>query len=563
MENIFIKRPIIIIQQSIEEDFVTKQIFVLTSHLFLAWERMNEAELNNFYGDWKSWFPEGQLDKIKPLKLNIFPEDRISELKEKLGSTGLFKNYDIHLYAITSNTYLPIMYRITFEGEEPLDIRKIFKGKREGEILGIPIDSRFYQNRESIIVHANDYNTSCGDLYKKGIFCYYLVSLSEFITKEKQEILTKIINDRYQLELFYYSFIIKYFPMMSIDVFKLYILNPADIAKVYPDLYIEPTKEESLLKKYELLADAKAGYKNFPEFEKYAPESTLESKSEKGVIRTIIKSIVLNVRYSLLIKINIRNLFEYLQVSAQIPFISTKLMVKRRFIILTKVYSSEDSDVDKDYEFIKQYISQLFYNTLIVVQKVGKNYIVTYIYDNGIYQSKIIWNEEKDMDFTHIIEFIDNNIAPLIRDINELDRKIFNSSQRLLVMNKFNVEYTGLYVVLIWKAMVTEAIFQEFKKMLRSDAEEHILKIIEEDIGSIKFLMLKGMTYNDPNLLETFISTNNYYEYLTDSQIRQKWDSLYNNRLVEVSHYATNIRFDIQNIQNQEFEIIYRYIIYV
>jgi len=84
--------------------------------------------------------------------------------------------------------------------------------------------------KNTIKVEANDTFTILGENYTKyGITEYNLLDLNDFI-KPSRPALQKIVTERYQLELIYYSFVVLYWPMMSIDVFieflKSYVKFP-------------------------------------------------------------------------------------------------------------------------------------------------------------------------------------------------------------------------------------------------------------------------------------------------------------------------------------------------
>ena len=113
------------------------------------------------------------------------------------------------------------------------------------------------------------------DIYSNyGATNYYLVNVDEYINRKRGELEELTRSDKYQMNLLYYSFIMKYWPMMTLDVFKTYLTNEREMPDVYPDLVPSRGKletkygaeREQLEKKYELLEDAHAGYKKNPRF---------------------------------------------------------------------------------------------------------------------------------------------------------------------------------------------------------------------------------------------------------------------------------------------------------
>lgn len=513
--------------------------------------------------------------------IHVYPEDRVSELKEKLaaalaelGPTNI-KNFNTHWYARTGEgIVIPLSYRISADGAVPIDIEAALAASGP-RILGIPLDMHMYQNKGALTVHALDYFTNLGDLYMRGIHRYSVVCIDEFFRGQEHLLSDMLAHDPYQLEMLYSAFVLKYFPLMSFDVFKLYE-SKGSLSETYPDLMGPPgrfKKETEILdEKYRLLSDAK-DYKKHPDLRKYQPEVSInprfESKGPK-IMQIVIKSIVLNISTSQLAQINMRNLFDYLTVSAELPLTRLKLLSSGRFFVLSKLYTGEkvsakaETELQRIYEIVRPYFGQQYYNTVLIVLRIlEKSLAAVTIFDNGTYQARILWDEETELTFVRVVDIIDGYIAPLAKRINEFGRQVFENSGRLAVMSRNNVDYAGLNVALVWRVPIPESTFDKLKKKLREHMDSYIIRPVPEtDVDNeVRFYMMKGMTYDDPHRIEELIPLTNYYAYLTDVTVRQRWLSLYAQRLVLVTRFTTDVRFEIHNIKEQEFGLFYQYVI--
>src|SRR6185437_6333231 len=92
---------------------------------------------------------EESVEKIKYITdVHIYPEDRISEFKEKIYLSTNIPIYKQHLFAEVNGQIIPMRYKITVDGIINVDIKKIFQGSLNNKILNIPVDQTLFQNRE-------------------------------------------------------------------------------------------------------------------------------------------------------------------------------------------------------------------------------------------------------------------------------------------------------------------------------------------------------------------------------------------------------------------------------
>jgi hypothetical protein len=103
-------------------------------------------------------------------------------------------------------------------------------------IEGIPVNQQYYQKKSRLKIITRDIFSILDEFYHNyGVTEYNLLDLDEFIAPSKTA-LVNILPDKYQMELIYYSFIILYWPMLSLQAFLDYIKSEKNIPNFYPDL---------------------------------------------------------------------------------------------------------------------------------------------------------------------------------------------------------------------------------------------------------------------------------------------------------------------------------------
>lgn len=520
----------------------------------------------------------------------LFPEDKVSELKEKIYIAGGPAPYKQHIFITMRNFTLPLSYNIIGDsGNVPVDIRNPGKDY----VLEIPIDREFYEMRDTVTIEAYDEFQTLDDIYSShGTTNYYLVNIDEYMTHRGEiEEITK--SDKYQLNLLYYSFVMKYWPMMTMDVFKTYLIQEKEMSDFYPDLMPSKGKiqntydveKEQLNAKYELLADAYSGYKKNPLFKKYNPEFVLKRSkpSSSAAISVSIKNATLSVDtrqtpgLSGQVKLNVRNLFEKMSTSEDVPLIKVKLMRGRNPFILTKTKKKNivhGENIQAIFDQVKYQIQLPYYNTILFAvrardengkfikasQEVSK-YVIFVLYDNGKYLVRSLWNEDEKMDFQMIQQILENSTKNLIDTINAMGRLVFASAEHLSYISSGNSEFTELSMSIFWKKTITLQYFNQIMDSLKQATKSQVMITSESEAGN-EFRLMKGVVGYDLSQLNKYIAVSNYYRYLSDATVKQKWAFLFEQgRIITITHRTTDVKVEIQGIKENEFKYFYHYII--
>jgi hypothetical protein len=174
--------------------------------------------------------------------ISIYPEDKIIEFKKKIYAVSNIPIFRQHIWYIYQGRTFPVNYSV-FHNDSLLyiniqDMLNTYNNDKLSQTIeNIPVSTKYYQRKNGIKVITNDTFSILEDYYYKyGITEYNLLDLDEFVKPNRKELIN-VIKDRYQMELIYYSFIILYWPMLSLSAFSEYIKSDVNITKFFPELH--------------------------------------------------------------------------------------------------------------------------------------------------------------------------------------------------------------------------------------------------------------------------------------------------------------------------------------
>lgn len=478
----------------------------------------------------------------------VFPEDRISEFKDKVHLVTDIPMFRQHMYLLRGNNVVPVSYRTTIDGVVSVDIRTLYEGENDS-IMDIPIDARFNQSRDIIRIEAYDELRTMKDMFDISTK-FYVVDLESFIAPNRKLLMEIARNDTFKYEMLYYGFILKYFPQLSPGALKDYLIDENTARSNYPQLFkAKPTLE----RRYEL--EGKIINKSY-QLDKLASVEKEVNIGIRSATITVDKMRVFTQSSALSrnLELNVRNLFDVIELNNTMPIVKVRLIYNNKDVTLTKVYGKHSHKSMFNYKL-------LFYNTIAILLKIDEGrYAILTFYESGKYSIKITWGENSDMSFDKTFNVIEPKVNLLIKIINEFGRKVFNTRERLSEMKKMNSEFTELNINIFWRKIMVESVFNKLLSHLR---DYYIAGIFQDQPGLInEFALYKGVTKFDVRRLERSITIDNYYSHLTDSKIKQRWDFVFGKgRSAIITHRSTDVRVEVLNIREQEFEIFFRYIL--
>lgn len=475
----------------------------------------------------------------------IYPEDRITELKEKIFLATEIPIYRQHLVLSYKDSKIPT-YSITLDGSYNIDINDLSKDTAY-KIGGIPIDRTMYDFRDNMKIENLEYFMTANILSEHEI---YLVDMNLLININLS---AEISNDKYRRELFYYGFVAKYFPMLTKEVFDDYLIEESSLGQSYPHL---ARGHKELTVKYA----AESVISNY----NYAHTNRILDMAEKVPISITKMLAVVNTSMQ---SVNIRNLFDKLRVSKCVPMIYAYSLGsqndKSSSVNLIKRFKQTE---------IKKIPAELRHGITLKINLAKKSkdeirHMYLNIQDNGIYAVWSTWNEEDKYSFNDCMKIMKKFIDPIITDINKLGKYVFNG-RGLDIMTNRNVLYSDLSISLFWKKLLNIRQFMMLRRYFEEYTKGGILRSgNNHPTGSYEFVFKKGMVEFDRSNLERvvargdIITISNYYSYLSNATIKTRWNQLYSGRNATMMHRTSDIKFSVSNIKENEFMIFHNYIL--
>jgi hypothetical protein len=471
----------------------------------------------------------------------VFPDDKVIDFRYKISYHLRIPIFRQHIWYRVGVMSHPLRYRFSYSGaSKPVDMATSLRPPTHYQnVAGIPIDEQLYNDRDLLKVEAFDDFTIIGDLYEtQGVDTFHMVDLESFVGPRRTELLG-MCNDNQYSDLVYYSFILRYYPMLNQAAFIEY-LGDKDIGSSYEPLdpgvdklrYV-PKQDALVGSLYELL------------------DNKTESKAIDGAVKSSLTETTLKVNSSYQGKIlNFRLLFDLLEAT---PVIDS--------IRLYDVWKGSHIIFDKSYYKSKPVTERIQPNTMVFRIHISKNPVqgfYVHLFHNGTYHIDGTWGKDMMYTFYDINHLADVHVTPLINKINSLaDRVMYHSSHRLPKLNKSTVKFVDISLSVFWKRAMLSQEFRHLENILNRFVEARIIEDKDTKQKVIKqYYFRRGMYDFDPHRIEKNSPLDNYYAYLFNSDIRKRWVKLFRDiRVFTVVHRSSDIEFSITGIKESEYGI--------
>jgi hypothetical protein len=492
----------------------------------------------------------------------IYPVDDILTFKYKIFMSVGIPIYRQHLWFKYKNKTYPASYMINLHKHtENINIERLIafytgddaakkksKSKDDdgpsvhSDIEGIPVELEYYKNKDFIHVTATDtFNLLQTYYYKYATDEYFIADLNDLV--KPATVYGKLHKDKYQLELIYYGFIVLYFPMITYGVFTDWLKNEKTFSQIYPELM--PSKRY-LEDKYKLEANIT------DEAYDVIDDKEVSKKLFSSITQTIVS--IDNYNQDVEMLLSLRNLFDVIQLDEFMTYCKAYVLYENQTIMLKKSYLSEKEPKD---------IIPL--NSLLIKIKINpdtnENMRIV-IFKNGNYIIKTDWREENHMDFKTIVKVVSEKINPIIHMINKMGDRIKYYNIPIMPLSKTNALFTETSLAFYYDDDVTEARFNLFKNILEDYRSAGIIMAKENVTLGYEYFFRKGMYKYDPTRIEKAIAIDNYYEYLSNGMVRQKWETLFERtRLFQILNISSKLKITIAGIRNDvEMELFHMYL---
>lgn len=469
----------------------------------------------------------------------IYPEDNIKILKEKIFLVTKIQIYEQNLSLHNYTLYIEkLKYDITFSNIFQLN-----------KIKKIPIDNYLYDNRDYIQINSNEFESLYSYFKEFGQIECNILPLSEFIP-DKQELQNIVKTDRQQTDMIYYSFIIKYYPLFSYEVFQNYILHYDDIKNIYPDLHLNYNNiknkydiENKIIDEHNQIDD-----KELTNFIKN--EFSLSIIEREFIIEPVNK----------LNKINIRNLFDNIEIKSinNLNYIKANIFINNKEVILKKI-NNKSVDIDDtiiidnnslllnikvDYKKFNIYLKDHIYMNLIINES-GKSIL------------KVSFKDLFEINKKQLFELIDSIVNPIIKNINS---SLVKTDKALTIITEYNTTINNSIVNILWNNEISLKGFNILIIKLKDYINAGIINIKIENLinNEIEYSINKGMIKFNDKAIDKYIELyGNYYLYYSNGDIKVIWNRIFtNSKTILIKNKINNLKIELRNITETELDYI-------
>lgn len=466
---------------------------------------------------------------VADTEIVVFPQDSIMDLRRKLARETKIPIYCQHIY---TEEFEQIGYELFVDSQISVNITDMLTNRE--------ISSRTHsdkENRGEATMHPDETLAGFG---REGIRVtqheemtlqmlqsihgdkFFVADLRIWLTEQE---LAKCRGDAGYLDLVYYGFVIKYWPIMTYDAFSAYCRDNI-------------SEFSELTSRYNYAGQSAKLYSTY-----HLGKSLKMVKSKHITLAVRSASVVMHGT----VNINLRNLFEFLHASPEYPFIWYQWGTRRPLKVARTVNNSNEVL----YERMK---SKLKHGVVVYVatnhgsNKNGTDILITFT-STG-YTVTGTWTETVTLD--NAIKFLKTAAEPLITHINSASRDVFTSQLRLTYIQKW-MHLAGVELQLIFTHTITTAQYAAMTALLESDVGDRLINHYDG-----QWWFTKGVYYepmSDP--------PQNGYMFLTDLGAREAYQVSRRGLLMEFAHRTTSVTATVYGLSRHDLPYWYSYVLFL
>lgn len=485
----------------------------------------------------------------KPTRLMVFGEDSLFVLREKISLAFGIPLYRIFLFG---DSYFP--YRLqNLQGTSiNVDPNDLFEHVAKASIYRCVVDDDLVKLSDKVIVVSHE---------TQRIVANNLSVLEELYVCDFADWLTTnwdlISRDTVQREYWYYGFVHKYWPMITIDAMN-YLLSGRE-RQIIEDVPEYGSYSEMLKKQTTQVLQ-------------------LNKLAEKASARKIFKSLTFSIKEAVVsmrsyqIRINYLNLFNAIRTNNSIPAVVLNDDENQRFFI-KKFITAEVFDGASDIKFparfktgivIAVWINLSEHGILTGGQVVGTKQLIFVNVTNQKLFVYTKWREDFMIDYDTQFKIINSFVNPIIRVLNKnFGLYMFNE---FLLFEKDRMRYEMMTVTMHWRQVIDDEQFKAVKREFYGLTNTGIVEYNRfSNITTADNLILdfvKGGTVKDPDLITYRVSREgfNYYSWMWLASVRTIWNTLYHGFTFKITHLSDDVRIEVHNISPQSLAVFKNYI---
>lgn len=496
----------------------------------------------------------GAVDYVRDI--SVYPEDNLFEFREKIFLITGIPVYRQHLFWITNR--IQTTYTLTADVEVICDITDL----PTSVVAGIPYDRGLVSASQSIHVESSEIFTLVGGIPTADFF---VVDAAQF-TWPNQTQLEKILRDHYSLDMIYYGWVMKYFPVIATkECLADFITAESEISAKYPLMSRSRTMVNYMYRAEKQIID-------------YYYSHTNRVRAMESMTQIAIVNMTLSVHENRCV-VDLRNLFDKLRTSAAVPEIhayiehdSARWLLRKKFMRVGDIVFPSSAQYKTGIVIAIALRKDLLKRTpaessgdVKSRSKEIPRYMFLNIHPNGKFYIKVNWHEEENVDFETNLRLVKAHTDGLITSINSLARTVFIVGRGLAQVTESNIVYSGMNIAIMWKKVMPEHAYKALKTLFDPYMRAGMtLPRNVQQFDKFEFTWHKGMHEYDRTLIERIVTAsgetnfNNTYLWLTSNLVKQKWDQHYTGRIIRMTHRTTDIRFEVNDIHEAEFEILFR-----
>jgi hypothetical protein len=471
-------------------------------------------------------------------EIEIYPFDTIFELKQKIANVTDIPIYKQNIWYRNNKKIFNLNYNI-FLQSNAVDIslwNNIINVKDNMDTIdNIPILIKFYDVKNSINIKMYEPFSVIEDYINLGITEYNMFDFDDFV---EYNTIKKLKNNQNQLEIIYYGLVVLFWPMFSYTSWLDWVNNPNDFTKLYPDLDIKPRK---IYKLESEITDRAMGMDK----EDY---KQIDRNVFIGITNATIK---INSPYNQLV-INLRNLFDYIELNDVIVACKCSMQYDNKNLTVYKTLDGNTRlkpPVPANTILLKLFIDEI-------------TDVLMYLYPNGNIIIKSKWPDDKLYGFTEIFNIVSIRVNRVIDYIRGMNSTVIDSNYRMERMTIKNAKFSEINMSLVYRKSVSYQQFKSIEKTMQDYTDSNLATFNNATDNTMEYYFNKGMyIYNESRIERNFV-INNYYLYLTNSTVKNKWQYLFQNtRNVIFDYRNDDIKITINGVHEEEFDIFYLYMV--
>lgn len=477
--------------------------------------------------------------------IGAYPEDNFFELKKKIFLVSGIPIYRQHLWMESKGIVRTINYNV-YSGNNLLSVNINDIQKATSNIEGIPVFQDVYNQRDLLKIEDMDaFDVLENYYYKYGNTTYNLVDIHDFIDPSKQAH-KSLINDKNKVDIVYYGFVVLYWPILSRGAFEDYLKNEDSIQKFYPTLYPDVLKLAKAYSMEKKILDTQYEIFGTPKIKPI--QDKLESAITYAIIN-VFTSTDISIK-----NISLRNLFDRFKLSPEINMCRCHIEHNNKIYMLEKYFEKTRHSTEK---IPLNSIMFRIYPVPGSLQYI--NFILT---QNGNYMTRSKWREEKYYTFEAILKIISRSVNLLIKRINSFGSDIIVRGKNIEFMTNRNAKLSEINLSVLYKHVVTRDGFANIKERVKDYNTANFIENRSDEGSFMELYFKKGMYKFDPSHIEKYTDVSNYYEHLTNGDIRSKWQNLFEQRhITKIQHRFSDIKIETTGLKEKEFPLYYRLLV--